>query len=115
MRKVDSCYEQIKKRESLLNWKTKKTSHFDQKRRGFKSNTSFGSKSHNFSKNNYQRTDFKNKAPQNTTTPKGRDIVARNIAPLVDKSCSSCLNGSYLEQMSNKGWKTSPRSFIHME
>ena len=36
MRKYDLCYEHIKKRESLPNWKNKNTSHFDQKRRGFK-------------------------------------------------------------------------------
>ena len=41
MRKDDFCYEQSKKREILPNWKNKKTSHFDQKRRGFKSNKSF--------------------------------------------------------------------------
>ena len=63
MRKVEFYYEQSKKRESLPEWKTKNKSHFDQKRRGFKSNKSFGSKSQNFSKNNYHRTDFKNKAP----------------------------------------------------
>ena len=52
MRKDDFCYEQSKKIESLPKWKTKKTSHLDQKRRGFNSNKSFGSKSYNFSKNN---------------------------------------------------------------
>ena len=55
------------KRESLPNWKNKNISHFDQKTRGFKSNNSFGNKSQNFSKNNYQRADFKNKVPHNTT------------------------------------------------
>ena len=45
MRKAYLCYEKSKKRESLLDWKTNKTSHFDQKRRGFKSNNIFGSKS----------------------------------------------------------------------
>ena len=74
MRKVELCYEQSKKRESLPNWKTKNISHFDQKRRGFKSNKIFGRKSHNFSKNNYLKTDFKSTVPQNTATSKGRDI-----------------------------------------
>ena len=63
MRKVDLCYEQSKKRESLPNWKTKKTSHFDQRRRGFKSNKSFGSKYQNLSNNNYKKIDFKNRVP----------------------------------------------------
>ena len=54
MRKYDLCYEQSKKREILPNWKTKKTGHFDQKRRGFKSIKSFRTRSQNFSKNNYQ-------------------------------------------------------------
>ena len=35
--------------------------------------------------------------------------VARNIAPLVEKSCSSSLNGSDLEQMSNTECETLPR------
>ena len=74
MRKVDFCYEQSKKREILPNQKTKNTSHFDQKRIAFYTNKNFGSESQNFSKNNYERDDFKNKAPQNTTRPKGRDI-----------------------------------------
>ena len=30
MRKDEFCYEQSKKRESLPNWKTKKTSHFEE-------------------------------------------------------------------------------------
>ena len=75
MRKADFCYEQSKKREILPNWKNKKTSQFDQKRRGFNSNNIFENKSQNFSKNNYQITIFKNKAPQNPTTPKGKDIA----------------------------------------
>ena len=45
MRKAEICYEKSKKRETLPNWKTKKTSQFDQRRRRFKSNKSFGSKS----------------------------------------------------------------------
>ena len=49
MRKFDFCYEQSKKRESLPNWKNKKTSHFDQKIRGFNSSKSFGKNSQKFS------------------------------------------------------------------
>ena len=49
MRKDDLCYEKSKKMESLPNWKTKTTSHFDQRRRGFNPNKSFGIKYHNFS------------------------------------------------------------------
>ena len=74
MRKDYLCYEQSNKIESLPNWKTKNTSHFDQKRRGLKSNKCFGSKSHKFFENNYQKMDLKNKVPQNTATPKGRDM-----------------------------------------
>ena len=74
MRKDYFCYEQSNKRESLPNWKTKKTSHLDQRRRGFKSYKIFGSKSQKFSQNNYQETDFKNRVPQKTTAPKGRDM-----------------------------------------
>ena len=67
-------YEQSRKRESLPNQKNKRTSHFDEKRKGFKSNKFFGNNSQNFSKNNYEGADFKNKKQQNTTIPKGRDI-----------------------------------------
>ena len=74
MIKTELCYGQGRKREPLPNWKTKNISHFDQKRRGFKLNKNFGSKYQNFSKNNYQKTDFKSKVPQNTATSKGRDI-----------------------------------------
>ena len=44
MRKEELCYEQRKKKESLPNWKNKNTNQFDQRRGGFKSNKSFGSK-----------------------------------------------------------------------
>ena len=74
MRKVDFCYEHSKKRENLPNWKNKRTSNFDQKIKGFKSNKSFGNNSRNFSRNNYQETDFKSKTQKHITTPKGRDM-----------------------------------------
>ena len=74
IRNDDFCYEQSKKRESLPNFNTKKISHFDKRRRGFKSNKNFGSKSHNLSKNNYQKMDFKNKVPQSSVASKGRDM-----------------------------------------
>ena len=51
----------------------------------------------------------------NYTFPRSYRFVARNIAPLADKSFSFSLNGSDLEQMSNKGWKTSPRTCRHLE
>ena len=79
MRKADFCYEQSNKREILPNWKNKKTSHFDQKRRGFKSNKSFGNNSQKFSNNNYQRAYFKNKVPQNNRTPNGRDMLNKFV------------------------------------
>ena len=62
------------KRESIPNLKNKRTSNFDQKRKGFKSNNSFGNNSQNFSKNNYQGAYFKNKTQQNNTAPKGKDM-----------------------------------------
>ena len=49
-------YKWSKNRESIPNWKNKRTSNFDHKRKGFKSNKSFGNNSRNFSKNNYQGT-----------------------------------------------------------
>ena len=64
MRKAEFWYEQGKKRESLPNWKTKKTSQFDQRRRGFKSKKSFGSKTQNISKNNYQTLNLRTRCPK---------------------------------------------------
>ena len=74
MRKANFCCEQSKKRERLPNQKNKRTGNFDQKRKCFKSNKNFGNNSQNFSKNNYQGADFKNKASKSTTTPKGIDM-----------------------------------------
>ena len=74
MIKDNSCYEQSKKREIIPNWKNKRTSNFDQKRKGFNSNNSFGNTSRNFSKNNYQGAYFKNKTQKNSIAPKGRDM-----------------------------------------
>ena len=54
MRKDNFYYKQSKKRESLPNWKNKRTSNFDQKTKGFKSNKIFGNNYRNLSKNNYQ-------------------------------------------------------------
>ena len=61
MRKANLCYKQSKKREIIPNWKNKRTNNFDQKRKGLKSNKSFGNNSRNFNKNNYQGENFKNK------------------------------------------------------
>ena len=74
MREADFCYEQSKKRESIPNWKNKRSSNFDQTRKCFKSNKSFGNNSRNFSKNNYQETYFKSKTQQKITAAKGRDM-----------------------------------------
>ena len=46
MRKAIFCYEQSKnKKECIPNWKNKRSSKFDKKRKGFKSNKSFGNNS----------------------------------------------------------------------
>ena len=75
MTKSDFFYKWSKKRESIPNWKNKRTSNFDQKRKGFKSNKSFGNNSQNFSKNNYQGTYFKGKPQQNITSPKAKTCL----------------------------------------
>ena len=74
MRKDNFCYRQSKKRETIPNWKNKRASNFDQKRKRFRTNKRFGNNSWNFSKNNYQGTYFKGKTQQNITTPKCRYI-----------------------------------------
>ena len=66
---------QVKTREKeYLTGKNKRTSNFDQRRKGFKPNKSFRNNSQNFPKNNYQVTYFKGKTQQNITAPKGRDM-----------------------------------------
>ena len=72
MMKPNLCYEQIKnKKEGIPNLKSKRTSNFDQRRKGFKPKRNFRNNSRNFSKNNYQGLNFKN-TQQNF-------IVAKNI------------------------------------
>ena len=105
MRKVEFCYDQIKKREILPRWKTKNTSHFDHRRRGFKSNKSFWSKSQNFSKNNYQKTNFKNKILQNTAAPKRRDIsinFVKNTEQREPVKCWECQEPHYAKYCTNQ-------------
>ena len=59
MRKANFCFEQRKnKKEGKPNWKSKRTSNFEQRRKGFKPNRNFKNNSRNFSKNNYQGTYF---------------------------------------------------------
>ena len=76
--------------ESLPNLKNKKTIHFEQRRRGFKPNNSFGSKSRNFSKNNYQKTDFKNNVPHNTAASKERDMFNTFIRNTEQRKLVKC-------------------------
>ena len=78
MRKADFYYEESKKRESIPNWKNKRTSNFDQKRKGFKPNKSFRNNSQNFSQNNYQGTNFKSNTQQNFTSTRNRDLPNNN-------------------------------------
>ena len=76
MRKDKFCYEQSKnKKEGIPNQKNKRTSNFEQRRKGFKPNKSFGNNSRNFSKNNYQGTYFKGKTQQNFTIPKAETCL----------------------------------------
>ena len=114
MRKDDFCYEQSKKRESLPNWKNKKKSHFDQKRKGLNSNKRFGNKS----QNNHQRIDFKNKVPLNTTTPKGRDIPNNFVKSNEHKEpvkCWECQGPHYSMYCSNRKVNFSNVHTIHEE
>ena len=72
MIKANFCYEQSKKRESIPNWKNKRASNSNQKRKCFEPNKSFRNNSQNFPKNNYQGTNFQGKTQQNITAPKGK-------------------------------------------
>ena len=46
MRKANFCYAQSKnKRKGIPNWKNKRTSNFEQRRKGYKPNKSFGNNS----------------------------------------------------------------------
>ena len=75
MRKTNFCFEHSKnKREGVPNRKGKRTNNFEQRRKGFKSNINLRNDSRNYSKNNYQETDFKSKTQQNFTASKNIDI-----------------------------------------
>ena len=59
MRKDKFCYKQSKnKREGICNWKNKRTSNFEQRRKCFNPNKSFINNYRNVSKNNYQGNRF---------------------------------------------------------
>ena len=80
MRKANFCYEQRKnKKEGIPNWKSKRTSNFEQRMKGFKPNKNFKNNSRNFSKNNYQGTNFKGKTQQNFIAPKSRDMPSNYV------------------------------------
>ena len=106
MTKDDFCYKQSKKREIIPNWKNKRTSNFEQKRKGFKSNKCFGNNSQNFSKNNYEGAYFKNKTQQNTTAPKGIDMPNNYVKNNKHKKpikCWECQGPHYVKYCQQEG------------
>ena len=55
MRKANFCYEQNRKKESMSNWKAKRSNHFEQRKKGFVPNRNFRSNNtRNFLNKNFQ-------------------------------------------------------------
>ena len=55
MRKVNFCYEQNRKKESMANWKAKRNNNYDQKKKEFVPNrNSKNNNTRNFSNKNFQ-------------------------------------------------------------
>ena len=75
MRKANFCYEQNRKKESMVNWKAKKNNnHYDQKKKKFVPNkNSKNNKDRNFANNNFQGN--KNNSPNNQNNSKGKYLL----------------------------------------
>ena len=55
MRKTNFCYEQNRKKESMTNWKAKRTNNFEQRKKGFVPNQNFkNNNTQNFPNKNFQ-------------------------------------------------------------
>ena len=55
MRKVNFCYEQNRKKESMTNWKAKRTNNFEQRKKCFVPNQNFkNNNTRNFPNKNFQ-------------------------------------------------------------
>ena len=55
MRKTNLCYEQNRKKESMTNWKEKRTNKFEQRKKGFVPNRNFkNNNTRNFPNKNFQ-------------------------------------------------------------
>ena len=72
MRKVNLCYEQNRKKESMANWKAKQNNNqYDQKKKEFVPNiNSKNNKVRNFPNKNFQGN--KNNSPSNENNSKGK-------------------------------------------
>ena len=69
------------------------------------SNKNFGNNYRNFSRNNYQGADFKNKAQQNTIAPKGRDMpnnFVKNNEHKEPVKCQECQRPHYAKYCPNR-------------
>ena len=68
MRKASFCYEENHKKESMTNWKAKRTNNFEQRKKGFVPN-------HNFKNNNTQifpNKNFQGNKGNSQINPKGQ-------------------------------------------
>ena len=66
MRKVNFCYEQNRKKESMANWKAKRNNNFDQKKKEFVPNqNSKNNNTRNFPNKNFQGNNSNSQTNQN--------------------------------------------------
>ena len=74
MRKANFCYEQNCKKESMSNWKAKRSNNFEQKKKGFVPNRCFrNNNTPNFPNKNFQRN--KGNSQINPNGPRNKEPV----------------------------------------
>jgi len=101
MRKANFSYEQSKnKRDSVPNWKDKRGGNSEHKGGNFKFNRNFGNNSREFSRNNYQGTNFIRNMQQNSTTMKEKEVPTgynKDIAQRGPLKCWECGEPHYFK------------------
>ena len=80
MRKANFCYEQNRKKESMSNWKAKRSNNFEQKKKGFVPNRNFrNNNTCNFPNKNFQGN--KGNSQLNPNGPRNKEPTI--ITPII--------------------------------